>query len=100
VRAGYARSLFGPLLPLVLGKEFSGTVVAVGGAAREGLAPGQRVFGVLPPAGAGSGAYAQYVAAHGDDVAEVPASWSHEARAASRGTPLLRVVRRRRRVFF
>ena len=80
MRAGYGRALFGPLLPLVLGREFAGTVVHVGGAARRGLALGDRVFGVLPPAGE-AGAYAEYVAARSDDVAHTPPGWTHEARA-------------------
>ena len=104
MRAGYGRALFGPLLPLVLGREFAGTVVHVGGAARRGLALGDRVFGVLPPAGE-AGAYAEYVAARSDDVAHTPPGWTHEARATksaaaavlsrSRPSPLPR--RRRRR---
>jgi NADPH:quinone reductase-like Zn-dependent oxidoreductase len=80
MRAGYARALFGPLLPVVPGREFAGTVVRVGGAARSGLAPGDRVFGVLPPAGE-AGAYAEFVAARSDDVALTPPGWTHEARA-------------------
>lgn len=80
LRQGYGRELFGPLLPLIPGREFAGTVVQAGAAVahRKALAPGSRVFGVLAPAGS-AGAYAEYVALRAADVAATPPSWSPQA---------------------
>ncbi|CAM8946975.1 unnamed protein product [Rhodiola kirilowii] len=51
MRAGYGRSIFEPLLPLILGRDVSGEVAAVGASVRS-LRVGQEVFGALHPTAA------------------------------------------------
>ena len=48
VRAGYARALYAPMLPLILGRDVSGEVVARGDSARS-FPLGAQVFGALSP---------------------------------------------------
>ncbi|MES1931571.1 alcohol dehydrogenase zinc-binding domain-containing protein [Salinisphaera shabanensis T35B1] len=68
-------------LPLVLGWDIAGEVVAVGRNVQN-LSEGDDVFGMIlfpkPPNG-----YAQYVAAPADELALIPAGVSYEAAAAS-----------------
>ena len=80
VRAGYGRSLFGPLLPLVLGREFCGRVASLGAGVRD-VVLGSRVFGALSPL-VPRGSHARYVAVPACDLAPVPETWS-DAHAAS-----------------
>lgn len=46
MRSGYGRSLFKPLLPLILGRDVSCEVAATGSLVRS-LSLGQEVFGAL-----------------------------------------------------
>jgi NADPH:quinone reductase-like Zn-dependent oxidoreductase len=81
MRAGYARSLFSGWLPsLILGREFSGTVAAVGPGVRH-IQPGSRVFGAVSPL-LPRGSHARYVAVPAEDVAAVPAAWTDATAAA------------------
>lgn len=75
MRSGYGRSIFGPLLPLILGRDISGEVAAVGASVR-GLTVGQEVFGALHPT-AVRGTYADYAILSEDELAPKPASVTH-----------------------
>ncbi|GAB4849438.1 hypothetical protein Ancab_004232 [Ancistrocladus abbreviatus] len=75
MRAGYGRSLFEPLLPIILGRDISGEVAAIGGSVRE-LGVGQEVFGALHPTAA-RGTYTDYAILPEEAVAPKPASMSH-----------------------
>lgn len=75
MRSGYGRSLFEPLLPLILGRDVSGEVAAVGRSVRSHIA-GQEVFGALHPT-AVRGTYADYAILSEDEVTRKPASISH-----------------------
>ena len=46
MRSGYERSIFEPLLPIILGRDVSGEVAAVGASVRS-LSVGQEVFGAI-----------------------------------------------------
>ncbi|KAF5478621.1 hypothetical protein F2P56_005164 [Juglans regia] len=48
MRSGYGRSIFEPHLPLILGRDISGEVAALGASVRS-LSVGQEVFGALHP---------------------------------------------------
>ncbi|OAY65407.1 Reticulon-4-interacting protein 1, mitochondrial [Ananas comosus] len=48
MRSGYGRSIFEPLLPIILGRDVSGEVAAVGSSVSS-LTVGQEVFGALHP---------------------------------------------------
>lgn len=58
-----------PTLPHILGGEFAGTVEELGDGV-DGVAVGQRVFGIVAPARPGG--YAQYVVADSDTVHPLP----------------------------
>lgn len=75
MRAGYGRSIFQPLLPLILGRDISGEVAAVGSSVRS-LRVGQEVFGALHPT-AVRGTYADYAILSEDELTSKPASISH-----------------------
>lgn len=75
MRAGYGRSLFESLLPLILGRDVSGEVAAVGGSVRS-LSVGQEVFGALHPT-AVRGTYADYAILSEDQLTIKPATISH-----------------------
>ncbi|KAM5586155.1 hypothetical protein ABKV19_005187 [Rosa sericea] len=75
MRSGYGRSIFGPLLPLILGRDISGEVAAVG-ASVKGLTVGQEVFGALHPT-AVRGTYTDYAILSEDELAPKPASITH-----------------------
>ncbi|KAA8523946.1 hypothetical protein F0562_010369 [Nyssa sinensis] len=75
MRSGYGRSLFEPLLPLILGRDVSGEVAAVGASVRT-LSVGQEVFGALHPT-AVRGTYADYAILSEDELSVKPVSISH-----------------------
>ncbi|ERN14023.1 hypothetical protein AMTRI_Chr01g133380 [Amborella trichopoda] len=80
MRSGYGRSIFGPLLPLILGRDISGEVAATGASVRS-LSVGQEVFGALHPT-AVRGTYADYAVLSEDELAPKPASITHEEASA------------------
>jgi NADPH:quinone reductase-like Zn-dependent oxidoreductase len=59
VAAGYLKEMMEHRFPVVLGKDFAGTVDAVG-AGVNGYAPGDRVFGVVTKPYLGDGSFAEY----------------------------------------
>jgi NADPH:quinone reductase-like Zn-dependent oxidoreductase len=65
-------------LPFTLGRDFSGTVAAVGNAV-QGWKPGQPVYGFV---GQGQGAYAQYVVVKAAALAQKPQSADYDVSAA------------------
>ncbi|KAM3320645.1 reticulon-4-interacting protein 1, mitochondrial isoform X1 [Capsicum chacoense] len=75
MRSGYGRSIFEPLLPLILGRDISGEVAAVGNSVKS-LTFGQEVFGALHPT-AVRGTYTDYAILAEDELAPKPASLSH-----------------------
>ncbi|KAL5998797.1 hypothetical protein ACLOJK_009745 [Asimina triloba] len=75
MRSGYGRSIFEPLLPLILGRDISGEVAAVGASVRS-LSVGQEVFGALHPT-AVRGTYADYAILAEDELTSKPSSLSH-----------------------
>ncbi|KAL9236446.1 hypothetical protein vseg_011118 [Gypsophila vaccaria] len=75
MRAGYGRSVFEPLLPLILGRDVSGEVAAVGSSVRS-FSIGDKVFGALHPT-AIRGTYTDYAILSTDEVAKLPANLSH-----------------------
>ncbi|KAL2632592.1 hypothetical protein R1flu_004071 [Riccia fluitans] len=80
MRAGYGKSLFKPLLPIVLGRDVSGEVSAVGSAVRH-LQVGEEVFGALHPT-AIRGTYSDYAILAEEQLIRKPASLSHVDAAA------------------
>ncbi|TMR93156.1 NADP-dependent oxidoreductase [Nonomuraea basaltis] len=80
--AGYLQGLMEHRFPLVLGKDFAGTVEGLGEGV-EGFAVGDAVFGVVMRSYLGAGSLAEYVtvpAGHG--VAPIPAGLEVEDAAA------------------
>lgn len=75
MRSGYGRSIFEPLLPLILGRDISGEVAAVG-ASVSSLTIGQEVFGALHPT-AVRGTYTDYAILSEDELTLKPLSVSH-----------------------
>ncbi|KAM1474862.1 hypothetical protein ACFX2I_030826 [Malus domestica] len=75
MRSGYGRSIFGPHLPLILGRDISGDVAAVGDSVR-GLSVGQEVFGALHPT-AVRGTYADYAILSEEELVPKPTSVTH-----------------------
>ncbi|KAK9078225.1 hypothetical protein SSX86_002282 [Deinandra increscens subsp. villosa] len=75
MRAGYGRSLFESLLPLILGRDVSGEIEAVGDSVRT-LTVGQEVFGALHPT-AVRGTYADYAVLSEDQLTQKPTTISH-----------------------
>uniref|UniRef100_A0A0D6QR09 Enoyl reductase (ER) domain-containing protein n=1 Tax=Araucaria cunninghamii TaxID=56994 RepID=A0A0D6QR09_ARACU len=75
MRSGYGRSLFEPLLPLILGRDISGEVAAVGSSVRQ-LHVGQEVFGALHPT-AVRGTYSDYAILLEEELAPKPPSLTH-----------------------
>ncbi|KAG0626048.1 hypothetical protein M758_2G098600 [Ceratodon purpureus] len=80
MREGYGRSLFEPLLPLVLGRDVSGEVTAVGSSVRH-FHVGDQVFGALHPT-ATRGTYSEYAILGEEQLAPKPESLSHTDAAA------------------
>ena len=75
MREGYGRSLFEPLLPLVLGRDISGEVTGVGNNVRH-FQVGQQVFGALHPT-ATRGTYSDYAILGEEQLAPKPELLSH-----------------------
>lgn len=75
MRSGYGRSIFEPLLPLILGRDISGEVAAVGSSVSS-LTVGQEVFGALHPT-AMRGTYADYAILSEDELTIKPSSVTH-----------------------
>ncbi|XP_039026913.1 reticulon-4-interacting protein 1 homolog, mitochondrial-like [Hibiscus syriacus] len=75
MRSGYGRSIFEPLLPLILGRDVSSEVAAVGAQVKS-LTVGQEVFGALHPT-AVRGTYADYAILSEDELSPKPASVTH-----------------------
>ncbi|RLM94241.1 reticulon-4-interacting protein 1 [Panicum miliaceum] len=75
MRSGYGRSIFGPLLPLIIGRDISGEVAATGTSASS-LSIGQEVFGALHPT-ALRGTYADYAILSLDELTPKPSTLSH-----------------------
>lgn len=75
IRAGYGRSLYEPLLPLIIGRDVSGEVAAVGNSVRS-LSVGQEVFGALHPT-AVRGTYTDYAVLAEDELTPKPETISH-----------------------
>ncbi|XP_022717182.1 reticulon-4-interacting protein 1 homolog, mitochondrial isoform X2 [Durio zibethinus] len=75
MRSGYGRSISEPLLPLILGRDVSGVVAAVGASVKS-LTVGQEVFGALHPT-AVRGTYADYAILSEDELSPKPASVTH-----------------------
>lgn len=75
MRSGYGRSLFEPLLPIILGRDVSGEVAAIGASVRS-LSVGQEVFGALHPT-AVRGTYTDYAILAEDELTSKPVSISH-----------------------
>jgi len=79
IRRGSLRLLSGWRFPKVPGSDFAGEIAEVG-AGVEDYAPGERVYGMLPPLRGGS--YAEYLLAEPGKLARMPAALSHEEAAA------------------
>ncbi|XP_054815297.1 uncharacterized protein LOC129315541 isoform X4 [Prosopis cineraria] len=75
MRSGYGRSIFEPLLPIILGRDVSGEVAAIGASVRS-LVVGQEVFGALHPT-AIRGTYTDYAILPENEVTAKPSSLSH-----------------------
>ncbi|GAA0153877.1 oxidoreductase [Lithospermum erythrorhizon] len=75
MREGYGRSLFQALLPLVMGRDISGEVAAVGSSVHS-LTVGQQVFGSLHPT-AIRGTYSDFAILPQDQLALKPPQLSH-----------------------
>ncbi|XP_021894731.1 reticulon-4-interacting protein 1, mitochondrial [Carica papaya] len=75
MRSGYGRSIFEPLLPIILGRDVSGEVAAVGSSVRS-LTVGQEVFGALHPT-AVRGTYTDYAVLSEDELTPKPLSVTH-----------------------
>ncbi|WCJ32221.1 Reticulon-4-interacting protein 1 mitochondrial [Euphorbia peplus] len=75
MRSGYGRSIFEPLLPLILGRDVSGEVAATGTSVHS-LVVGQEVFGALHPT-ALRGTYTDYAVLSQDELTLKPPSISH-----------------------
>ena len=80
LRSGILRALGRPKRPAVTGKDFAGTVAALGPGAR-GHKVGQRVFGSVAPLG-GRGSCAQFVALSTDLITSTPDALSDEVAAS------------------
>lgn len=75
MRSGYGRSIFEPLLPLILGRDISGEVAAIGASVRT-FGAGEEVFGALHPT-AVRGTYADYAVLSEKELAPKPCSMTH-----------------------
>ena len=72
VAGGYLKGVMEHHFPVVLGKDFAGTVEAAGPGVQS-LRPGEVVFGVITKAALGDGAFGEYVTAPEAYTARVPA---------------------------
>lgn len=75
MRVGYGRSVFERLLPIILGRDVSGEVAAVGASVKS-VTVGQQVFGALHPT-AVRGTYTDYAILSEEEVTSKPDSLSH-----------------------
>ncbi|XP_022575414.2 reticulon-4-interacting protein 1, mitochondrial-like [Brassica napus] len=75
IRAGYGRSVLQPHLPVVIGRDISGEVAAVGNSVKA-FKVGQEVFGALHPT-ALRGTYTDYGILSEEELIEKPSSVSH-----------------------
>lgn len=75
MRSGYGRSIFEPLLPVILGRDISGEVASVGSSVRS-VSVGQEVFGALHPT-AVRGTYTDYAILSEDELSAKPESLTH-----------------------
>ncbi|VVA97685.1 unnamed protein product [Arabis nemorensis] len=75
IRAGYGRSVFEPHLPIIIGRDVSGEVAAIGTSVKS-VKVGQEVFGALHPT-ALRGTYTDYGILSEDELIEKPSSVSH-----------------------
>jgi NADPH:quinone reductase-like Zn-dependent oxidoreductase len=75
MRGGYGRSLFEPLLPLVIGRDVSGEVMQLGNSVQH-FQIGQQVFGALQPT-ATQGTYSNYAILNEEQLAQKPDNVSH-----------------------
>ncbi|RWR89633.1 reticulon-4-interacting protein 1, mitochondrial-like protein isoform X1 [Cinnamomum micranthum f. kanehirae] len=80
MRSGYGRSIFEPLLPLILGRDISGEVAAIGASVRS-FSVGEEVFGALHPT-AVRGTYADYAILSEEELAAKPSSMTHTEASA------------------
>ena len=80
VAAGYVWDAMPHTFPVVLGRDFAGTVAAVGGGVA-GPEAGTRVLGVVTGPELGTGAIAESITVDADSVVEIPAgvSWVQAA---------------------
>jgi NADPH:quinone reductase len=72
VANGYLKGMMEHRFPVVLGRDFAGTVEAAGPGVQS-LRPGDTVFGVVSKAALGDGAFGEYVTAPEAYTAQVPA---------------------------
>jgi NADPH:quinone reductase-like Zn-dependent oxidoreductase len=72
VAGGYTKGMMEHHFPVVLGKDFAGTIEAAGPGVQS-LRPGDTVFGVVIKAALGDGAFGEYVTAPEAYTARVPA---------------------------
>ncbi|CAN8259305.1 unnamed protein product [Cochlearia groenlandica] len=75
IRAGYGRSVFEPHLPIIIGRDISGEVAAIGNSVKS-FRVGQEVFGALHPT-ALRGTYTDYGVLSEEELVEKPSSISH-----------------------
>ncbi|XP_078151545.1 groES-like zinc-binding alcohol dehydrogenase family protein [Carex rostrata] len=75
MREGYGRSIFEPLLPIIIGRDVSGEVAAVGSSVSS-LKVDQEVFGALHPT-AVRGTYTDYAILSEDELTVKPSTLSH-----------------------
>lgn len=77
VLGGHLKDVLDHEFPVVLGKDFAGTVAAVGDGVT-GLAPGEDVFGVVMRPSLGQGGFAEYVVVSGQyGLARIPEGLGH-----------------------
>ncbi len=75
MRSGYGRSIFEPVLPLIIGRDISGEVAATGTSVSS-FTIGQEVFGALHPT-AIRGTYTDYAILSQDELTSKPSTLSH-----------------------
>ena len=81
VRAGYLKDYMEHRFPLIPGRDFAGTIEAVGPGVTE-FAPGDEVFGTADKPYQGEGSFAEYATAFAQNIARRPEGLSVEQAAA------------------